>query len=712
MPNLHRSLLLAGVSTVALNCAAVAQDTDTATTPSGAEDSAFVLGDITLTADDVAGYVATGAQTTKSSTPIAEAQQSVSVVTEDQIAEQGAQNLGQALSYTAGVLAEPFGIDPRFDTPYIRGFRADNAQYVNGLRQGRYFGAVSQEIYGLQQIEVLRGPSSSLYGAGSPLGVINMVQKRARSFDFGEAGIGYDSNNSPSLFFDVNRAPSEDLSFRITGIGRDESTQIEDLTNKGGYLAGAVRWTPSEATTVDFLANYTKDAPISPTGVPFEIARTGDGDYLRDVYTGQKDWDDSDRRMYSIGVEVSHALDNGWTLSQGFRYESLDWDYRGTYASAVIVPDIISRGSSDQREDSDTISLDTRLSGEITTGQAVHKLLFGADIRKYDAFESSQFSADIRDEDGNLIAWGTPPLDLNNPDYYQGGRIMGAINAGDSTLRQVGIYAQDEIEYGNWRGSLGLRYDWIEQTGERYGSSSEYKDNELTGRLGLGYVMANGIAPYVSYSTSFDPQVGQNIDGDALLPTQGKQWEVGVKYSPTSFDGLITVALYDLRQTNVNRSVPLPDGEGSGIRQIGEVRSKGIEIETTAEIADGWKLRAGYAYNKTEQKAPSGDPLDGNELQDAPRHLASLWLDRDFGNGIRVGGGIRHIGERYIDVANSAELDSVTLVDLGAGYVRDDIEMSLNITNLTDEVYVGACGFSYFSYGEGRTVSAKVAYKW
>ena len=191
MPHLPRSLLLAGVSTVALNCAAVAQDTDTATTPSGAEDSAFVLGDITLTADDVAGYVATGAQTTKSSSPIAEAQQSVSVVTEDQIAEQGAQNLGQALSYTAGVLAEPFGIDPRFDTPYIRGFRADNAQYVNGLRQGRYFGAVSQEIYGLQQIEVLRGPSSSLYGAGSPLGVINMVQKRARSFDFGEAGIGY-----------------------------------------------------------------------------------------------------------------------------------------------------------------------------------------------------------------------------------------------------------------------------------------------------------------------------------------------------------------------------------------------------------------------------------------------------------------------------------------------------------------------------------------
>ncbi|VDS07821.1 Ferrichrome-iron receptor precursor [Paracoccus haematequi] len=699
-----RSLILASVSALALAHPALAQDAST----TADDDSVFVLGDITLTVDDVSGYVANGAQTTKSATPLAESQQSVSVVTEDQIDEQGAQNLGQALGYTAGVLAEPFGIDPRFDTPYIRGFRADNAQYVNGLRQGRFFGAISQEIYGLQQIEVLRGPSSSLYGAGSPLGVINMVQKRARTFDFGEAGIGYDSNGSPSLFFDVNRAPSEELSFRVTGIGRDESTQINDLTNKGGYLAGAARWTPSEATTIDFLATYTKDSPISPTGVPFALTRTGNGDYLRDLYTGQKDWDDSDRTTYSLGVEVSHELDNGWTLSQGFRYENLDWTYRGTYASTVIGLDTISRGSSDQAEDSDTISLDTRLTGEITTGQAVHKLLFGADVRKYDAFESSQFGTAAN-------------LNLLDPDYYAGGRtFFGTPNAGNSTLRQVGIYAQDEVEYGNWRGSLGLRYDWIEQTGERYGNPSEYKDNKVTGRVGLGYVMANGAAPYVSYSTSFDPSAGFDLNNQILKPTEAEQWEVGVKYSPSAFDGLITVSLYDLTLSDVNRSIERPDGQpGRVIRQIDEVKSQGIEIEATAELAEGWKLRGGYAYNKTEQNDPtrSVDPntgliFDGKELADAPSHLASLWIDRDFGNGLRLGGGIRYIGTRYINDSNANELDSVTLVDLSAGYTRENVEMSLNVTNLTDEVYVGACGFSYCSYGEGRTVTAKVAYKW
>lgn len=695
-----RSLILSSASALVLALPAFAQDAVPVETTTN-DDSVFVLGAITLTIDDVSGFTADGAQTTKSTTPISESQQSTTVVTNDQITKQGAQNIGQALGYSAGVLAEPFGIDPRFDTPYIRGFKAENAQYVNGLRQGRYFGAIKQEIYGIQQIEVLRGPSSSLYGAGSPLGVINMVQKRARSYDMGEVGIGFDSNGSSRLFFDVNRAPSEDLAWRITGIGRDDSTQIEDLTNKGGYLAGAVRWTPDDATTIDLLANYTKDAPMPPTGVPFALTGTGNDDYLRELYTGQKDWDDSDRTAYAIGAEISHEFDNGWTLSQGFRYESLDWEYRTTYASAVNGDSTFSRGSSEQLEDSDTISLDTRFSGEVVTGQATHRLLFGADVRKYDAHESSQF-------------FTAADLNWRNPDYYVDARTPFADpNAGPSLLRQVGIYVQDEVEYGNWRGSLGLRYDWVKQSGERYGNVSEFEENEVTGRAGLSYVFDNGAAPYISYSTSFDPQAGLDIDNNALRPTKGEQWELGVKYQPQSFDGLITLAVYDLRQTNVNRAVPRPNGEpGSGIRQIGEVRSQGIEIEGTAEIAEGWQVRGGYAYNRTEQKAPSSDPLNGNELADAPRHLASLWIDRDFGNGLRVGGGVRHIGSRYIDGANSQKLDSVTLLDLGGSYTYGSVETSLNITNLTDEVYVGACGFSYCSYGEGRTVTAKVTYKW
>ncbi|MGR3198810.1 MAG: TonB-dependent receptor plug domain-containing protein [Paracoccus sp. (in: a-proteobacteria)] len=132
---------------------------------------------LTATTDTAArqdGYVATyGQNASKSYTPLAETQQSISVVTSQQIEDQDARNLRQALGYTAGVLGEQFGTDPQFNGPTIRGFSGANAQYVNGLRQLRYMGAPAFETYGIQQVEVLRGPNSSLYGACSPAGIIN-----------------------------------------------------------------------------------------------------------------------------------------------------------------------------------------------------------------------------------------------------------------------------------------------------------------------------------------------------------------------------------------------------------------------------------------------------------------------------------------------------------------------------------------------------------
>ena len=700
MPATPRFLILASVSALALSCPALAQDA--AATATTTDDSVFVLGDITLTVDDVAGYFANGAQATKSSVPISEAQQSISVVTEEQIIEQGSENLGEALNYSTGVLGQPFGNDPRFNNPTLRGFPGERAQYVNGLRQGRLFGAVDYETYGMQQVEVLRGPSSSLYGSGSPAGIINQVQKRARSTDFGEVGLGLDSDEGKQLFFDVNRAPDAELSWRLTGTGRDIRTQIDDVDNQRGYLAGALRWTPDDATTVDFLSSYTKDSPITPVGVPYALTQSGDLDNLRDLNAGEPDFDDSDRKLFTLGVEVSHELENGWTLSQGVRYEDFDWTYDAT-SCAFFCPlnadGTFDRTTIRQSEDSQTLSADTRLSGEIVTGATTHQVLLGLDVQKYDS------------EDFTIFGTAAPlnPLDpVYNPDAitldgFQGGR--------DITFKQIGLYAQDEVSLGNWRGSLGLRYDKAEQEGLSYGADSSFDDSELTGRAGLAYAFANGLLPYVSYSTSFEPLPGTDIEGAALQPTEGKQWEVGLKYSPTAFEGLFTAAIYDLRQTNLTRPVSeVIDGEiRSGLRQIGEAKSRGLELSAIATIAEGWDVQASYAYNDTEQL--EGDN-EGNALPNAPKHLASLWVMRDFGNGIRAGGGIRHVGERFGDEANTLDLDSQTLLDLGASYTRDNIEATLNVSNLTDKAYVASCSNFGCFFGQGRTVTAKVSYKW
>ena len=474
-----RTVALASVSVVALSAAAFAQETAEAVT----------LDTITLTATTDAsvqaeGYVSDYAQAaTKSDTPVSETQQSVSVVTTEQFEQQGAESLGEALTYSSGVLGQPFGADPRFNSPTIRGFPSENAQYVNGLRQGRLFGAQAYELYGMQQIEVVRGPSSSLYGSGSPAGVINQVQKRAQAGDFAEAGLGFDDNSSKQLFFDVNRSPSEALSWRLTGIARDDQTQLDELTNERGYLGAAMRLNTDGATTIDLLASYTNDSPITPVGVPYALTSRGDSIFrrddedLRDIYTGAPGFDDSDRRMWNLGVEISHELDSGWRLSQGFRYEKFDWDYTGTSVQGfepVINPDgTFNRTTIDQSEDSETISLDTRLGGEVTTGQATHRLLFGLDVQKYDAVDFTIFGT-------------APPFDLRDPTYdpdavtldgFQGGR--------DITFKQVGLYLQDEMTWGNWRGTFGLRHDWVEQDGLAYGADSSFDDSICGPQYGL-----------------------------------------------------------------------------------------------------------------------------------------------------------------------------------------------------------------------------------
>lgn len=694
-----RTAALASVSVLALSAVKVAaqesQDIVTLDT--------IVLVATTDASVQAEGFVSDYAQAaSKSDTPVSETQQSVSVVTTRQVEQQGAESLGEALSYSSGVLGQPFGADPRFNAPIIRGFSSENAQYVNGLRQGRLFGAQAYELYGMQQVEVVRGPSSSLYGAGSPAGVINQVQKRAQAGDFGEAGLGLDTNSSGQLFFDMNRSPDEVLSWRLTGIARDDKAQIDELTNQRGYLGAAARLNTADATTIDLLASYTADSPISPVGIPYALTRMGENKRLRDLYTGEPGFDDSNRKMWNLGVEISHDLNNGWKLSQGFRYEKFEWDYTGTSVAfgQLVNPDgTFNRTTIDQSEDSETLSLDTRLSGEMTTGPMTHRLLFGLDVQKYDSVDLTIFGA-------------AAPFDWRNPRYEPGAVTLDGFRGGrDITFRQVGMYVQDEMAWGKWRGTFGLRRDWAEQDGQAYGSDSSFDDSQTTGRLGLAYVMDNGLMPYASYATSFEPLPGSDIAGNALEPTRGKQWEGGLKYSPSAFEGLITAAVYDLRQTNLARPASeLIGGETrSGLRQIGEVKSRGVELSAIASVTGAWDVEASYAYNDTEQLEGANE---GNALPNAARHLANLWVTRDFGNGIRAGGGIRYIGKRFGDEANDLTMASAMLADLGATWERDRIQASLNLSNLTDEPYVASCSAFGCFYGEGRTLSAKVAYTW
>lgn len=699
-----RAALVAGASLLALATAAAAQST------ADLYDLGTLVVDGTADpSDPVPGYVATTAATaTKTGTPILETQQSISVITGEQIEDQGATTLGDTLGYTAGLTAQPFGTDPRFDSPTIRGFNGQDAQFLNGLRLMRDFGAPAFEIYSLERVEVLKGPSSALYGAGIPGGVINQIQKRAQFLSFGELGVGVGDPKATEGFVDYNHAFSDTFAARVTAVARDSEGDVEELTNERSYLGLATRWAPVAGTQVEFLGSWLKDSPITPAGLPYDLVGEDDDEDLRSFYAGDPGDHDSDREMLNLGFSASHELTANWSVEANFRYQKFDWDYTGFYVNGLGADgDTIDRGGNSTSEDSFTQNLDLRLNGRFDTGAVAHTLVVGLDARRYGVESETGFRY------ADPISYADPSYDganLSDPWY---------VSADDLTLEQVGLYAQDEMSFGNWRGSLALRHDWTSQTGSTYtnfvGSSPvDQEDEATTGRAGISYIFDNGVAPYLSYATSFDPEIGTDNSGNAFEPTRGRQWEAGVKYEPLGFNGFFSAAVYNLRQENVRSAFTDANGIGD-FRQEGEVLSRGVELEGSADLAEGWNIRGQYTWNDT--KVLSGDNA-GNALANAPEHNASLWLNYDFAGvtaleGLQLGGGLRYIGERYGDAANSYDLDAVTLVDLQASYaLTEDLGLSVNVSNVFDEAYVANCGSFGCYYGDGRTVQARLTWKW
>lgn len=698
--------LLAGVSTLALTSgAAFAQDVD-----------AFELAPIVVQGTEdptgpVAGYAAGTSASIKSNRSLAEVPASVTVVTTDQIDDTGATNLSEALNYSAGVVTEAYGADPRFDSIVVRGQDLQNQIYLNGLRFSRSsrpdYGAPSLDLYGMERVELLRGPQGVLYGAGSPSGMVNLVQKRAQlSGDTSEMGVELDENGSWHLFGDFNKVVSDRLAYRIVSRSGNGKTGIEEYDNEGTYLGFSARYEATPTTTVELLTSFQKDDPDAPAGVPNGLIGVYDDEDLRDFYFGNEANEKGDRQTLNIGAQVTHEFDNGWSLIANVGATKFDWDYRNLSVGGVTGTEV-ARTLLDQDEDVSSIAADLRLTGDLVTGAVTHRLTFGVD--------ASRFHEDA----ATIFYYGQPTIDYADPDYAAFDPVTtGTTYAADksATVRQLGVYAMDEAEFGDWRATAALRHDWNESRGESvttYGTTDLDRDDDATtGQASLGYQWGNGMSAYLSYATSFSVYAEPDADGNTLKPTTGEQWELGFKYLPPSTDIYVTGAIYQLDERN--RSVTENVGGVTIYSQVGKSRIRGFELEGRANFADGWSFTGGYSYTDSEI---IGGSNDGNKLGLTPEHTAKLWLSKEIQTGpltgLTIGAGARFIGARYAFNANTYELDPVTLIDAGVTYeTAGGTELRLNVTNLTDEVYISSVGYFSTYYGDGRTVSASLTRRW
>lgn len=668
-----------------------------------------VVGEQETATGPVDGYVAGDSMTgTKTDTPLIETPQSISVLTRDRLDNQAVDSLAQALRYTAGVQGETFGFNPRTASLQIRGFDATNTGlYQDGLQLRTAGGsgeAFNPEVYGAERIEILRGPASVLYGQSSPGGIVNFVTKRPTVESFREVALEVGSFERREGRFDLGGPAAEDgsLLFRLTGLVRDSDAQVDFNPDDRVYFAPALTWKPGADTTLTFLSHYQEEKVgdfvwLPPAGT---LTSNPNGKIPVNRNPGEPDFDHHERTQKAFGYLLEHRVGDGLTLRQNARYSHSVLDRAIVYGGGGLQADqrTLDRFAFENDKEVGVLSIDNQAQWTFSTGSARHTLLAGLDYQRLD--------------DHNVFAFdGAPSIDIFNPVYGQ--TITTTVYQDeDQELRQLGIYLQDQIKFDQkWVLSLGGRQDWAdtEIVDNLTGTRSEQDDKEFTGRAGLVYLSESGWAPYVSYSESFLPVVGNDPEGNPLKPETGRQHEIGVKYQPSGANSFITLAAFDLTRQNVSEFVP-PNFEQ---RQTGEIRSRGIELEGVASLSARLDLIASYTYLDAEITRSDVPNQQGERPAQTPEHMASLWADYTLKGGWGAGAGVRYLGSTFADTEpNTVSVPGVTLFDAAAHYDWDNFRFALNVHNLLDKEYVAA-GFSGFtSYGAARTLKASVTYQW
>ncbi|QRY77372.1 TonB-dependent siderophore receptor [Pseudomonas sp. PDNC002] len=677
----------------------------------------------------VEGYVATRTGTaTKTDTPILEVPQTINVITADQIQTQGAQNLTQALRYTPGL-----GVNGYTDRNSIadeitsRGF-APTPLYLDGAYlpyAGSLGGAPQIDPYTLERVEVLKGPSSVLYGQNQPGGLVNMVSKRPTTEQRSQVRFGLGSYHRVNGAFDTSGPLDEQktFSYRVIGVAKKGNEQVDHTHSERMLLAPSLTWAPTEDTTLTLLAQVQRDDGLEDyQSLPRigSLVRGPTGQRIdRDFFSGDSHYNDYKRDQYILGYDFSHRFNEDLQYRSTARYTDVDDRYRGFYLRSFVtdangVTDYTraNRTKVDWRQHNSAYTLDNNLEYRFNTGALQHTTLAGVDYRhfnrKYDGYN----------------AYDAEPVNLYGKNNSDTSSVRPELTTKwDNTVRQTGLYLQDQIKLDQWILTVGGRQDWAEVENKDLlaRTITEQRDNKFTGRIGLTYVTDFGLAPYISYSESFLPTVGTAAPergGNAFKPTEGEQYEVGVKYQP--FDRtLLTAAVFQIKQKNVlTGDVDYPQYES----QSGEVRSRGVELELKSSIDQFDVLAAATYIDSFYTKETYGNEDNRSEAQ-APVS-ATAWVDYHFSqatiDGLTWGVGTRYTGRKPGDAANSFHTPAYVVYDTTVSYdlsrfspSMNGLQARLNVQNIFDREYVSDCNYSFGCYyGQERVASLEMTYDW
>lgn len=656
--------------------------------------------EVTSTANDALGYIELEKEPNvgKLNVPIMDQPFSMSVIDPQFMQDTGAKNIQDALQYTPGVYAGNFGLDTRLDGANIRGISA--GFYLDGLRQmyGSY-NSVRTNIYALESLEVLKGPSSMLYGQGDLGGLVNSVSKLPKAEQQGEIWGQYGSFNRKQIAFDVTGPVDEEgkLLYRVVGLQRDSDTQVDHVRDDGYLIAPSFTFHVTDDTSVSVLLNRQEtQSQVSAQFLPQAgtLDRGSRGYIGSETFVGEPGWDKYDQEKTEVTVFVDHKFTDNWKFVTTARYTESSTKTREHWTNIPSVPDADGNvGRTIFTADAATriFNLDARVEGVFDLGITRHNLIVGVDRQ------------DALWEQDNYFSGNGGTINVYDPQYGNlNDGVITPTDRPDNEIQQVGFYLADHIEIGKVVLSAGLRRDFAKNRQLAVtGPNTTSDEQETTGRVGLMYRFDNGLSPYISYAEAFSMNLG--TDGTAspstLKPTTGDQEEIGVKYLSPDKSLAVTLAYFDITQEN-----RISDGSTpGGVEQIGAV-------------IDGWELQVNKRWQNFETQFAYTDmnatnDSTGYRLPFVAEKLGSWWNKLYVGNNWRFGAGIRYIGDN-VGSAGAPKVPSETLYDAMIGYSIQDWDITLDAKNLTDEEFISWCRYDGgdCGYGERRNVTANVRY--
>ncbi len=664
------------------------------------------------------GYVARQSATaTKTDTPLIETPQAISIVSRDQIRQQGAQDLKQALAYTSGVAATTRSAFSGFDIIYSRGFILD--RYVDGMKLlGGDVGYTVPQIepYGVERLEVFHGPTSVLYGQASPGGLVNAVTKRPLDTPFHEVEIQTGNFDRVQGAFDLSGPVNADKTvlYRLTGVARNVESQVDFTKEQRIYIAPALTWRPDANTDLTLLASVQHDPNVGLYSlVPSAgtLTPAAYGLLPRSRFLGDPNYDEYKRDQESISYIFEHSFDESFLVRQNFRYMHTDGEARQLLplGSSLTNAQVLNRYALFDRNIINAVTLDTQGQAKFATGPFAHTALFGVDYQRLS----------LGDRLGQALA---PSINIFIPVYGYVIPNPATVSNTSQLTNQIGLYEQDQVKLDRFVLTVSGREDSVETDtlNRTNGETTPQNAHAFTWRAGLNYVFDNGVAPYVSYATSFQPASGVDSAGNAFKPTTGQQYEGGIKFQPAGVNALLTVAAFDLTEQNV---LTVDPNNSAFNVQTGEIRSRGIEAEGKASLTEGFDLLGSFTYADVKVTKSNGSDL-GKRPVNVPSTVGALWafytVQTGPFQGLGFGGGVRYVGNTPGDTANSFFVPSNMLFDAAVQYdlgkqvkQLDGVRLAVNTRNMFDRRYVSECSNALNCiYGPGRTILATVRYNW